>query len=81
MSSTKSMTGHALGAAGGIESIAAIMALYEGIMPPTINLDDPDDGFDLDFVPNVARERRIDVALNNTFGFGGHNVSLVFRRV
>ena len=81
MSSTKSMTGHALGAAGGIESIAAIMALHEGVMPPTINLDDPDDGFDLDFVPNVARERRIDVALNNTFGFGGHNVSLVFRRV
>jgi len=80
MSSTKSMTGHALGAAGGIESIAAIMAIYEGVMAPTINLDNPDEGFDLDFVPNTARERKVDVSLNNTFGFGGHNVSLVFKR-
>lgn len=81
MSSTKSMTGHALGAAGGIESVAAIMAIHEGVMPPTINLDNPDEGFDLDFVPNAARERKVDIALNNTFGFGGHNVSLVFRRL
>ncbi|MBI1303409.1 MAG: beta-ketoacyl-ACP synthase II [Phycisphaera sp.] len=80
MSSTKSMTGHALGAAGGIESIAAIMAIYEGVLAPTINLDNPDEGFDLDFVPNTARERKVDVSLNNTFGFGGHNVSLVFKR-
>ncbi|MFM7134064.1 MAG: beta-ketoacyl-ACP synthase II [Planctomycetota bacterium] len=81
MSSTKSMTGHALGAAGGIESIPAIMAIYEGVLAPTINLDCPDEGFDLDFVPNVAKERKVDVTLNNTFGFGGHNVSLVFKRM
>ncbi|MFZ9880863.1 MAG: beta-ketoacyl-ACP synthase II [Phycisphaerales bacterium] len=81
MSSTKSMTGHALGAAGGIESVAAIMAIYEGVLAPTINLDNPDEGFDLNFVPNVAQERKVDVTLNNTFGFGGHNVSLVFKRL
>jgi 3-oxoacyl-[acyl-carrier-protein] synthase II len=80
MSSTKSMTGHCLGAAGGVESVATIMALKDGILPPTINLDHPDEGFDLDFVPKVAKARSIDVAINNTFGFGGHNVSLVFRR-
>ncbi|MCE2881878.1 MAG: beta-ketoacyl-ACP synthase II [Planctomycetaceae bacterium] len=80
MSSTKSMTGHALGAAGGIESVAAIMAIYEGVLAPTINLDNPDEGFDLNFVANVAQERKVDVTLNNTFGFGGHNVSLVFKR-
>ena len=80
MSSTKSMTGHALGAAGGLESIAAIMAIYEGVLAPTINLDNPDEGFDLNFVPHVAQEAKVDVTLNNTFGFGGHNVSLVFRR-
>lgn len=81
MSSTKSMTGHALGAAGGIESIPAIMAIHEGVLAPTINLECPDEGFDLDFVPNVAKERKVDVTLNNTFGFGGHNVSLVFKRM
>ncbi|MCA9290546.1 MAG: beta-ketoacyl-ACP synthase II [Phycisphaerales bacterium] len=80
MSSTKSMTGHALGAAGGIESVAVIMACREGILPPTTNLDAPDDGFDLDFVANVAQERTVRYALNNSFGFGGHNVSLVFKR-
>jgi 3-oxoacyl-[acyl-carrier-protein] synthase II len=80
MSSTKSMTGHCLGAAGGVESVATVMALKDGILPPTINLDHPDEGFDLDFVPKVAKARPIDVAINNTFGFGGHNVSLVFRR-
>jgi 3-oxoacyl-[acyl-carrier-protein] synthase II len=56
------------------------MAIYEGVLAPTINLDNPDEGFDLDFVPNTARERKVDVSLNNTFGFGGHNVSLVFKR-
>ncbi|MFM7052865.1 MAG: beta-ketoacyl-ACP synthase II [Planctomycetota bacterium] len=81
MSSTKSMTGHALGAAGGIESVAAIMAIHEGVLAPTINLDNPDEGFDLNFVPNVAQQRKVDVTLNNTFGFGGHNVSLVFKRL
>ena len=80
MSSTKSMTGHALGAAGGIETIPTLMSIYEGILAPTINLDTPDEGFDLNFVPNVPQEAKVDVALNNTFGFGGHNVSLVFRR-
>jgi 3-oxoacyl-[acyl-carrier-protein] synthase II len=80
MSSTKSMTGHALGAAGGIETIPALMSIYEGILAPTINLENPDEGFDLNFVPNVPQEAKVDVALNNTFGFGGHNVSLVFKR-
>ncbi len=76
MSSTKSSTGHTLGAAGGIETIAVVKAIGEGVMPPTINLDNPDDGFDLNFVANTAQEREIRVALNNSFGFGGHNVSL-----
>ncbi len=80
VSSTKSMTGHCLGAAGGIESVATIMALKEGVLPPTINLDSPDDGFDLDFVPWKPKERKIEYALNNTFGFGGHNVSLIFKK-
>jgi len=80
MSSTKSSTGHMLGAAGGIESIAVVKALSEGVLPPTINLDNPDDGFDLNFVANTAQERSISVALNNSFGFGGHNVSLAFAK-
>jgi 3-oxoacyl-[acyl-carrier-protein] synthase II len=80
MSSTKSMTGHALGAAGGIETIAVVKALQTGILPPTINLQSPDDEFDLDFVPNEAVSRQVDYAINNSFGFGGHNVSLVFGR-
>ncbi len=80
VSSTKSMTGHCLGAAGGIESVATIMALRDGILPPTINLDHPDEGFDLDFVPHHAKERQVEYAANNTFGFGGHNVSLIFKR-
>ncbi len=78
MSSTKSCTGHMLGAAGGIESIAVVKAICEGAMPPTINLDNPDEDFDLNFVANTAQERKIKVALNNSFGFGGHNVSLAF---
>jgi 3-oxoacyl-[acyl-carrier-protein] synthase II len=80
MSSTKSMTGHALGAAGGIESVACVKALHEGVLPPTINLENPDEGMDLDFVAGEAVERQVDVAINNTFGFGGHNVSLTFKR-
>ncbi len=80
ISSTKSMTGHALGAAGGIESVAVVKALHEGVLPPTINLENPDEGMDLDFVPNEARDQQVDVAINNTFGFGGANVSLVFKR-
>ena len=78
MSSTKSVTGHALGAAGGIESIATILALEKGVLPPTINLDCPSEEFDLDFVAHTAQERPIQIALNNSFGFGGHNTSLVF---
>jgi len=78
MSSTKSMTGHTLGAAGGVESIAVILALHHGVLPPTINLDNPDEGFDLDFVANTAQQRPVQAALNNSFGFGGHNVSLCF---
>jgi len=80
ISSTKSMTGHALGAAGGIEAVASILALHDAVAPPTINLDHPDEGFDLDFVAHQAQPRHMRVALKNTFGFGGHNVSLAFAR-
>lgn len=81
VSSTKSMTGHLLGAAGGVEAIFTIKALETGIIPPTINLDEPGEGCDLDYVPNVAREKRVDVAVSNGFGFGGTNGTLVFRRL
>ena len=79
ISSTKSMTGHLLGAAGAVESIACTLAINTGLIPPTINLDDPEDECDLDFTPHTARERKISIALNNSFGFGGHNASLVLR--
>jgi len=78
VSSTKSMTGHLLGAAGGIEAIFTILALRDQVLPPTINLDNPDEGCDLDYVPNTAREARLDRAVSNSFGFGGTNGSLVF---
>ncbi len=81
ISSTKSMTGHMLGAAGAIEAIACLKALETGIIPPTINLLEPDPECDLDYVPNTAREKRIDIALSNSLGFGGHNACLAFRRV
>lgn len=80
VSSTKSMTGHLLGAAGGVEAIFSVLALHHGIIPPTINLDEPGEGCDLDYVPNVAREAKVDVAVSNGFGFGGTNGTLVFRR-
>ena len=81
VSSTKSMTGHLLGAAGGVEAIFSIMALHTGIIPPTINLDTPGEGCDLDYVPNVARDKKIDIAVSNGFGFGGTNGTLVFGRL
>lgn len=81
MSSSKSMTGHTLGAAGGMEAIFSILALRDQVAPPTINLEDPDEGCDLNYVPNEAQERKIDVVLSNSFGFGGTNGSLILRRV
>ncbi|MEV8515479.1 beta-ketoacyl-ACP synthase II [Dactylosporangium sp. NPDC051484] len=80
LTSTKSMTGHLLGAAGAVESIATILAVYHGVVPPTINLDDPDDELDLDVAAHKARHLDIPAALNNSFGFGGHNAALVFAR-
>jgi len=81
VSSTKSMTGHLLGAAGGAEAIFSVLAIHHGIIPPTINLDEPGEGCDLDYVPHTAREKAITVAASNGFGFGGTNGTLVFRRV
>ncbi|MEH0842160.1 beta-ketoacyl-ACP synthase II [Micromonospora sp. CPCC 205711] len=80
LSATKSMTGHLLGAAGALESIATILAIRDGVVPPTINLDDPDDGLSLEVAAHKARHMEIPAALNNAFGFGGHNVALVFTR-
>jgi 3-oxoacyl-[acyl-carrier-protein] synthase II len=79
VSSTKSMTGHLLGAAGGLEAVATALVLARGIVPPTINLETPDPTCDLDFVPNQARTQRVTAAISNSFGFGGHNVTLAFR--
>ena len=81
ISSTKSMTGHLLGAAGAIEAIITILALRDQVAPPTINLDNPDDECDLDLVPNVPRKAEFEYALSNSFGFGGTNGSLIFKRV
>lgn len=80
VSSTKSMVGHLLGAAGAVEAIFSVLAIRDQVAPPTINLDEPDEGCDLDFVPHQAKPRLIDVAVSNSFGFGGTNGSLVFRR-
>jgi 3-oxoacyl-[acyl-carrier-protein] synthase II len=80
VSSTKSSTGHLLGAAGAIESIACVFALKRGVLPPTINLEKPDPACDLDYVPNEAREQALKYALSNSFGFGGHNAALAFAR-
>lgn len=81
ISSTKSMTGHLLGAAGGIEAVFTTLALRDQIAPPTINLENPDPECDLDYVPNAAREMKIDIAMSNSFGFGGTNGTLIFRRL
>ena len=75
------MTGHTLGAAGAVESIFSILSIVNNISPPTINLDNPDDGCDLDFIPKEARDMKIDVSLNNSFGFGGTNSTLIFKSV
>ena len=81
VSSTKSMIGHLLGAAGSVEAIFGVLALRDQVLPPTINLDDPEDGCDLDYVPHTARETTVDAVLSNSFGFGGTNGTLVFRRI
>lgn len=81
VSSTKSMTGHLLGAAGAIEAIFSVLAIRDQICPPTINLDNPDEGFDLNYVPHTAQKRKIDYVLSNSFGFGGTNGSLLFKRI
>ncbi len=81
VSSTKSMTGHLLGAAGGVEAIFSLLSLRDGVIPPTINLDNPGEGCDLDYVPNTARQANLNIAISNSFGFGGTNGSLVFRKV
>ncbi|MEY4587962.1 MAG: hypothetical protein RL497_38 [Pseudomonadota bacterium] len=81
VSSTKSMSGHLLGAAGAVEAIISILALQNQVAPPTINLDEPDEGCDLNFVPHQAQERSFNIAMSNSFGFGGTNGTLVFRRV
>jgi 3-oxoacyl-[acyl-carrier-protein] synthase II len=80
ISSTKSMHGHLLGAAGAVESIACIKAINEGVVPPTRNLVEPDTECDLDLIPNQAREAKVEYAMNNSFGFGGQNATLIFKR-
>ena len=81
ISSTKSMTGHMLGAAGAVEAIASVMALKEGVIPPTIGYQEPDPECDLNYVPNQAVEAKVDFAASTSLGFGGHNGCLVFKRV
>ena len=81
VSSTKSMTGHLLGAAGGVEAVYSVLAIHHQVVPPTINLDNPDPECDLDYVPNTAREARVDVVLSNSFGFGGTNGTVVMRKL
>ena len=81
ISSTKSMTGHMLGAAGAVEAVACLLALRDGILPPTIHLEEPDEACDLYYVPNTAVREQVDLAMSNSLGFGGHNACLVFRKV
>ena len=79
VSSTKSMTGHMLGAAGAVEAIFSLLTIRDGVIPPTINYETPDEELDLDYVPNIAREKHVQIAVSNSLGFGGHNASLIFR--
>jgi 3-oxoacyl-[acyl-carrier-protein] synthase II len=81
VSSTKSQMGHSLGASGGMEALITAMAVWRNLAPPTINLDDPDPECDLDYVPHKARDRKINYAMSNSFGFGGHNASLLFKKI
>ena len=81
VSSTKSMIGHLLGAAGGVEAVFSILAIRDQVAPPTINLDNPDDACDLDYVPHTARQMTIDIAMSNSFGFGGTNGTVIFKKL
>jgi 3-oxoacyl-[acyl-carrier-protein] synthase II len=81
MSSTKSSIGHLLGAAGSVEAIFSALAINDNVCPPTLNLENPSDGCDLDFVPKHAKQRKVNIALSNSFGFGGTNASLILKRV
>jgi 3-oxoacyl-[acyl-carrier-protein] synthase II len=80
ISSTKGATGHCLGAAGAVEAIFSLLAIRDGVLPPTINLENPDPNCDLDYIPNEARRAEVRTAVSNSFGFGGHNASIVLRR-
>ncbi|WP_085993857.1 beta-ketoacyl-ACP synthase II [Oceanobacillus senegalensis] len=80
VSSTKSMTGHLLGGAGAVEAVFSLLAIRDSVMPPTINYETPDEELDLDYVPNVAKEKKLDIVMSNSLGFGGHNATLVFRK-
>jgi 3-oxoacyl-[acyl-carrier-protein] synthase II len=81
LSSTKSQMGHLLGASGGVEAVITCLAVYRNLMPPTINLESPDPECDLDYVPKKPRDRKIQYAMSNSFGFGGHNASVLFKKV
>ena len=81
ISSTKSMTGHLLGAAGGVEAIFSLLTIRDGVIPPTINLDQPGEGCDLDYTPLTARDARVRIAMSNSFGFGGTNGTLIFQQL
>ena len=80
ISSTKSMMGHLIAAAGSVEAIVCLLTVRDGMLPPTINLENPDPECDLDYIPNQARRKQVDVALSNSFGFGGQNITLIIKR-